>query len=178
MNIRIIGITLIATLLFTAGCSGAWRRKFVRGKKDEVKQGPVLQPYDYKKEFTNKQLYANHYVFWKNSEAELINSVKAKGNMKKIKSRAAYSLVEIRKLANLLNDEKKAEIEPYVLELEDIVKKTGQPNYVKSNSNRIVSRLSKHYRAVRNRFSFFSMKHFVIKDDIDDTDDEQPEDAE
>jgi len=177
MNIRIIGIALIATLLFTAGCSGAWRRKFVRSKKDEVKQGPVLQPYDYEKEFTNKQLYANHYVFWKNSEAELINSVKAKGNMKKIKNQATYSLVEIRKLADLLNDEKKAQIEPYVLELEGIVKKIVQPNYVKSNSNQIVSRLSKHYRAVRGKFSFFSMKHFVIEDDLGDVSDEQPEDA-
>ncbi len=178
MNIKIIGIALIATLLFTTGCSGGWRRKFVRSKKDEVKQGPVLQPYDYKKEFTNKQLYANHYVFWKNSEAELINSVKAKGNMKKIKSHAAYSLVEIRKLSNLLNDEKKAQIEPYVQELEDIVKKIQQPSYVKSNSNRIVSRLSKHYRAVRSGFSFFHMKHFVIKDDLGGASDEQPQDAE
>ena len=51
MNIRIISTALAVTLLFTAGCSGAWRKKFVRNKKDEVKQGPVLQPYDYAKEF-------------------------------------------------------------------------------------------------------------------------------
>lgn len=177
MNIRIVGIALIATFLFTTGCSGAWRRKFIRNKKDEVKEGPILQPYDYKKEFTNKQLYANHYVFWKNSEAELINSVKGKGNMKKIKNQATYSLVEIRKLGNLLNDEKKAEIEPYILELENIVKKIKEPNYVKSNSNKIVSRLSKHYRAVGGKFSYFRMKHFV-KPDQEDAGDEQPEEAE
>ncbi len=162
MNIRIISTALVATLLLTAGCSGSWRKKFIRNKKDEVKQGPVLQPYDYEKEFTNKQLYANHYAFWKNSESELINSIKAKGNNKKIKSQANYSLVEIRKLASLLNDEKRAQLEPYVTQLEEITKKIKQPNYLDSNSNHIVSQLTKHYRAVSNQFSYFHMKHFVI----------------
>ena len=173
MKRSIISITLMAALLFTAGCSGAWRRKFVRSKKNEVKQGPVLQPYDYEKEFTSKQFYANHYAFWKNSEAELINSVKAKSNQKKIVSQADYALVEIKKLASLLNDEKRAQIEPYVVDLEDIVKKIKQPNYVKTNSNHIVSQLSKHYRTVSGKFSYFHMKHFV-RPDQEGAGDEQP----
>jgi len=174
MNAKIISIGLIATLLCTAGCSGVWRRKFVRNKKDDVKQGPVLQPYDYEKEFTNKQFYANHYAFWKNSEAELINSVKVKGNMKRIENQADYSLVEIKKLASLLIDEKRAEIEPYVVELEGIAKKIKQPNSVESNSNYLVSQLSKHYRAVSGKFSYFHMKNFVIPDQKEGSD-EQPE---
>jgi len=170
MNIRIISMALAVTLLFTAGCSGAWRKKFVRNKKDEVKQGPVLQPYDYEKEFTNKQFYANHYAFWKNSESELIHSTKAKGNHKKIKNQADYSLVEIRKLASLLDDEKRAQLQPYVLQLEEITRKIKQPNYLDSNSNHIVSQMTKHYRAVSNQFSYFHMKHFVRDDQEGATD--------
>lgn len=172
---RFITYMLIAGVIVSVtGCSGSWRRKFVRKKKDEVKQGPVLQPYDYKKEFTNKQLYANHYVFWKNSEAELINSVRSKANMKKIESQSAYSLVEIRKLADLLAGEKKALLEPYIEELQDIVNKIGQPNYVSSNSNRIVSELKRHYRAVCGRFSYFHMKNFVRPDTEEAESEESP----
>jgi len=177
MRNKITCMLLIAIIVLTTGCSGAWRKKFIRKKKDEVKQGPVLQPYDYKKEFTNRQLYANHYVFWKNSEAELINSVKSKSNMKKIKSQAAYSLVEIKKLGELLIDEKRALIEPYIAELEDITDKANQPNYVNSNSNQLVSKLSKHYRAVSGTFSYFHMKNFV-KPDNAETKSEEPAPAE
>ncbi len=173
MKKEIISASLIITVFFTSGCSGAWRKKFIRRKKDEDKQGPVLQPYDYKREFTNRQLYANHYVFWKNSESELIGSVKEKSNLKRIKSQANYSLVEINKLADLLVDEKQELIMPYVEELEDIVDKVSRPNYVQSNSNYINSQLSRHYRAVARQFSYFHMKNFVKPDEPGTVDEQQ-----
>jgi len=173
MKIRFsVVILLLVVLLASAGCSGTWRKKFVRAKKGEVKEGPILQPYDYKSQFTNKQLYANNYTFWRNSESELIKSVKSKGGSKRIKNQAGYAMVDIKKLLSLLVDEKAAQLQPYVSELEEMIEKIDQPNYASSNSNALVSRLSKHYRAVSRDFSYQRMKNFIKldeeKDIIDD----------
>jgi hypothetical protein len=168
----LILILLFAVLSSCAGCSGTWRKKFVRAKKDEIKEGPILQPYDYKREFTNQQLYANNYTFWRNSESELIRSVKSKDSSKRIKSHCAYAMVDIKKLSDLLIEEKTVQLQPYVSELEEIIEKMAQPNYVSSNSNILVSRLSRHYRAVSRDFSYQRMKNFIKPDEEIDTKDE------
>jgi hypothetical protein len=166
MRIKFISFVLLfCVLLASSGCSGTWRRKFVRAKKDETKEGPILQPYDYAREFTNKQLYANNYTFWRNSQSELIKSVKAKDSSRRIRSNAGYAMVDIKKLASLLVDGKAAELQPYISELEDIIEKIELPNYVNSNSNALTSRLSKHYRAVSRYFSYRRMKDFIKPDE-------------
>jgi hypothetical protein len=166
MRIKFISVVLLFCFLFTlTGCSGTWRRKFVRAKKGEKKEGPVLQPYDYAREFTNKQLYANNYTFWRNSQSELIKSVKEKDSSRKIRNDAAYAMTDIKKLASLLISEKAAELQPYIAELEEIADKVELPNYVSSNSNALASRLSKHYRAVSRDFSYRRMKDFIKPDE-------------
>ena len=163
---------LLVVLLSSAGCSGTWRKKFVRGKKGEVQQGPILQPYDYKREFTNNQLYVNNYTFWRNAESELIKSVKSKDSSKKIKNQAGYAMVDIRKLSTLLVNEQASKLEPYILELEEMIEKIDQPNYVSSNSNALASRLSKHYRAVSRDFSYQRMKNSIKPDKAEDIKDD------
>ena len=158
-------ILLLVVLLSSAGCSGTWRKKFVRAKKGEVKEGPILQPYDYKREFTNNQLYVNNYTFWRNAESELIKSVKSKDSSKRIRNHAGYTMVDIKKLSSLLVDEKSAQLQPYISELEEMIEKIDQPNYVSSNSNALASRLSKHYRAVSHDFSYQRMKNFIKPDE-------------
>ena len=72
--------TAVIIILFafnTIGCSGAFRRKFVR-KKDAADLEPVLQPDEYKSVFNNRQLYANRFAFWKAAEGEFIKSVENK----------------------------------------------------------------------------------------------------
>ncbi|MFA5069137.1 MAG: hypothetical protein WC300_04800 [Candidatus Omnitrophota bacterium] len=155
---------LLIAILSTSGCSGAWRKKFVRAKKGVVKEGPILQPYDYAREFTNKQLYANNYSFWRNSQSELIQSVKSKEGKKKIKSQMGYAIADIKKMASLLIDEENAKLATYILELEGIAEKIEQPNYINSNSNELSSRLSKHYRSVGRNFSYHHMKNFIKPD--------------
>jgi len=179
MKIKWIVLALVViTALDTSGCSGVWRRKFVRAKKGEEKESPVLVPYDYKKEFTNKQLYANHFAFWSNAESELVYCFKAKRSQKRIDTYSSYAIVEIRKLRDLLVDEKKNEMEPYVKSLEDIIARARQPNYVSSNSNKLASELNKHYSAVDRLFSYFSMQNYVLPDEHAETDTgSQPDNA-
>jgi hypothetical protein len=166
MKIKFMSVILLMMLILTSsGCSGTWRRKFVRARKGESKEGPVLQPHDYKREFTNRQLYANNYVFWKSAQSELIKSVKSKDNVKRIISQAGYALVAMKKMESLLVDEKRLQLETYIAELEEIIEKIEQPNYVSSNSNILASRLSKHYRAVNRNFSFRRMKNFIKPDE-------------
>ncbi|MDD5504230.1 MAG: hypothetical protein PHV77_02815 [Candidatus Omnitrophica bacterium] len=155
---------LLITVLCASGCSGTWRKKFVRPKKDADKQGPILQPYDYAREFTNKQLYANNYSFWRSSQSELIRSVKAKDGIKRVKSQMGYAVTDIKKMASLLVDEEKAKLQPYILELEEMAKKIEQPNYLNSNSNELSSRLSKHYRSISRNFSYHCMKNLIKPD--------------
>jgi hypothetical protein len=166
MNKRLlISILLLVMLVDAAGCSGTWRRKFVRVKKEEEKEAPVLVPQDYKKEFTNNQLYANHFAFWKSAESELISSIRDKKSHKRLDRYTSYTIVEMNKLYNLLVPEKQKDFEPLVNEIKDIIAKISQPGYLDSNRNSIVSELSKHYRAVARSFSYFHMKNYIIPDE-------------
>ena len=163
---RILTFLLVMLIVVAStGCSGSWRRKFVRKSKSEDIDAPVLQPYDYEKEFTSQQFYANHYVFWKSAENELISLINAKGNFKRIKSRADYAVVELKKLHALLLPEKQQELTPYIDELVDMVKRINEPNYIKSHSNLLSSELSKHYRAVNRDFSYRAVKKFIKADE-------------
>jgi len=165
MNNRLIGTVLVFALVFgLTGCSGTWRKKFVRRKKDEDKQGPVLQPKDYRKEFTNHQLYANHYAFWKNAELELISSIKSSKSQKRIKVQSSYSLIEIEKLHELLIEEKQKELAPLIEQLREIVTDISKPHYIASHKNTIVRDLTRHYRAVSMRFSYYHMKKYIRPD--------------
>jgi hypothetical protein len=166
MKIKFTALILLAVVACTcSGCGGTWRRKFVRAKKSDVKEGPVLQPHDYAREFSNRQLYANNYAFWRNAESELIKSIKLKDNLKRISSQSGYSLVYLKKLYSLLLEEKNIELEPYITELEDIIEKIEQPNYVSSNSNVLVARLSRHYRSLSRDFSYRKMQNFIKPDE-------------
>ena len=164
MNIKFTALILLAVVLCTcSGCGGTWRRKFVRAKKSDVQEGPILQPHDYAREFSNRQLYANNYAFWRNAQSELIKSIKSKDNLKRISNQSGYALVYLKKLYSLLS-EKHTELELYITELEDIIEKIEQPNYVSSNSNVLVSRLSRHYRALSRDFSYRKMQNFIKPD--------------
>lgn len=161
----ITALLLFTFVLNTAGCSGAWRRKFIRKKKEGRKEEPVLQPTDYKKEFTNRQLYANYFAFWKNSESELIKSVKGKRGQKRIKTYASYSEKEIMKLYDLLIEEKQKEFKPLIDEFKELISKVMRANYLNSNRNMLVRALKKHHRNVGRNFSFYKMKKHVKPDE-------------
>lgn len=159
---RTIAITLAFIFLMgCSGCSGPWRRKFVRKKKAEVKEEPVLHPKDYSKEFTNKQLYANHFAFWRNAESEFIHCLKDQKSRKRMMTYTSYAMVELKKLYDLLVEEKQKELLPFLEELKVIAAKISQPNYVNSHRNLLVSRSSKHYRTVSRKFSYYSMKEYI-----------------
>jgi len=165
MNTKIINMLLVITLLLSsAGCGGTWRRKFVRRKKGEEVAAPVLQPQDYEKEFTHKQSYSNHFAFWKNSESELITTIKANKSRKRIELFAAYSLDELKEMYVLLIEEKQKELDPYVKELNEIVGRIRMPGHLGSNKNVIVRDLSAHYRAV-GKFSYFFMQNYIRPDE-------------
>lgn len=166
MNKRIIaGVLAVVFMLSCCGCSGAWRRKFVRKKKGEVKEGPVLHPEEYRKEFTNKQFYANHFAFWKAAESEFINSLKGDRSAGRINTYASYAIDELKSLHKLLAEEKQKELYPFIEELREITAKMDSPTYMNSRRNFLVEISSKHYRAVSRRFSFYSMKNYIIPEE-------------
>jgi len=165
MKTKILSILLVGMILLTSsGCSGTWRKKFVRKKKDEDIKAPVLQPYDYEKEFTNKQSYANHFAFWKNAESELITAIKTSSSMKRVDMYASYSQKEINEIYALLIEEKQKELKPFLDQLDEITRKIKIPNYIKSHRNAILKDLGRHYRAV-GKFAYFFMQNYVRPDE-------------
>lgn len=163
---KLMSVTLLLIFAISCvGCSGVLRKKFVRKKKDEVKHGPVLQPYDYAKEFTNRQSYANHFAFWKNSESEVIASLKSKKSQKRIVTYATYSFSEIKKLHELLIEEKQKELMPYVKEMEGFLSNIKTPNYVNSQRRMLIKNLKKHYYSVERQFKYFTMQRYVKPDE-------------
>lgn len=151
----------LSFLLCCAGCSGELRKKFVRQKK-EKKETPVIQPQTYESEFTKWQRYINHFTFWKNAEHELIALVDTEDrNEKKLRTYAEYSLKEIKELYNLLPQEKAQELNPFILELIDLVGKIKAPAYVSSHRNTLTRQLIHHYKEVHRRFSYNKMKKFL-----------------
>ncbi|NQT90700.1 MAG: hypothetical protein HQ558_05550 [Candidatus Omnitrophica bacterium] len=161
---KIMAIFLVAVfMLGCCGCSGSWRRKFVRKKDAEEKEGPILQPIDYEKEFTNRQLYANHFAFWKSAESELIYSLDTQKSRKRIEMYSSYAFVEIKKLHELLMEQQQQEIRPLLEELKDMAARIKDREYISSNRNFMVRRLKKHYRMVNRKFSYLSMKKYIRK---------------
>ena len=162
MNKKIMAVVLVVIfMLSSSGCSGAWRQKFVRKKKVEVKEEPIIHPEDYSKEFTNKQLYANHFAFWKAAESEFINSLKGRRSAGRIKSYAGYAIDELKRMHELLVEEKQKELLTLIEELEAIAARIASPTYINSNRNFLVSISSKHYRAVNRGFSYYGMKNYI-----------------
>lgn len=158
-------ITLIVLIfifaLNSSGCSGPWRRKFVRKKKTEVKQEPVFHPEEYKKEFTNQQLYANHFAFWRAAESEFISCLEGRKSVNRVETYASYAVMELDKLNDLLTEDKQKELKPFMEELKEIVARIKQPDYVNSHRHFLVSISGKHYRTVSRRFSYFSIKNYI-----------------
>lgn len=158
-------ITLIVLIFVFAlnncGCSGPWRRKFVRKKKAEVKQEPVFHPEEYKKEFTNQQLYANHFAFWRAAESEFISCLQDHQPIKRVGVYASYAVMELNKLHDLLTEDKQRHLKPFIEELKEIVARIDQPHYVNSHRNFLVSISGKHYRTVSRKFSYFSIKNYI-----------------
>ena len=162
----IIMLVLLTFTLNSCGCAGTWRRKFVRKKKGEDIEGPVLQPYDYKKEFNNQQLYVNHFTFWKNAESEIIYCLSmTEINNKKLNANVSYALIEIKKMHELLKPEKQQELKPYVDELADFANRVKLSGYVNSHQNLLVSTIKKHYRQVNRYFAYRNIKPFIKEDE-------------
>jgi hypothetical protein len=164
---KIVAVALVSALLISAGgCSGVWRKKFIKTKNTEEIDSPVLQPKEYIKEFTNQQLYANHFAFWRNAEEELINCLPG-DSQKRIDTYAAYSINELAKLKNLLVEKKAQQIEPFIRELRDVIGNIKQPNYLSSNRNKVSDCLNKHYRNVSRNFSYYNMKKYILPEPKD-----------
>lgn len=160
---KIFAVFLIVALSFTAaGCSGALRKKFVRKKDAEKKITPVFKPYDYKSEFTPRQLYANHYSFWKNAQAEVIKILGENIiNNKRLKTYSRYALDEIKQMQQFMPQEQKEKLDPYIEDLSGIVFNLWDENYVTGHRHTLTKALKHNYNEVSKNFSYVKMKSLL-----------------
>ncbi len=157
---KIFAVFLIIALSFTAaGCSGVLRKKFTRKKDAEKKITPVFRPYDYKTELTSKQLYVNHYTFWKNAQAEVIKILGENTiNNKRLKTYSRYALDEIKQMQQFLPQEQKEKLGPYIEDLSSIVFNLWDENYVAGHRHTLTKALKHNYNEVSKNFSYVKMK--------------------
>ncbi|MFH1645201.1 MAG: hypothetical protein ABIB11_02160 [Candidatus Omnitrophota bacterium] len=161
----LVFVFLFCYTMQISACSGTIRRKFVRKKTlEENKNEVVFQPEDYSKEFTNKQLYANYFAFWKSSESELIDSIKDKSSQKRQELYLSYAQKEMNKLYSLLDEGKQQEMLFFVDELTQISEKMIDVKYFSSHRIGILKQIQKHYKLFKRNFSYNKVKDRIEED--------------
>lgn len=155
-------ILLFAFIITSTGCSERLKRKFIRTSEKKEDITPVFHPEDYKKEFSNKQLYLNHYTYWKTWESEIITRLGQ--NRKKDRTMAASCLDELKKTKEYLIESKQSELEPYVEKLDTLVQEILNKDLSYGKAYDIKRELERHLRKVEKNFSFRKMTDFIKPD--------------
>ena len=82
-------------------------------------------------------------------------------NNKKLKIYAYYSYDEIGQMHNLLPDEQKAKLGPYIEDFKKIVSKLQDDNYVAGHRHVLNKALKHYYNEVSKNFSYIKMKNYL-----------------
>ncbi|HAJ56946.1 MAG TPA: hypothetical protein DCL35_04165 [Candidatus Omnitrophica bacterium] len=153
INHAVIVCAIVCIFLVT-GCE-TLRKKFVRKrKKTESTEPMVIVPRDYSAHpFPSDVLYKQYFVYWKSWNQELVSSLIDKLSYKKILDCAQQSLVNLRKMKDLLADEKANELQVYIDRTQDLEARIehaknlppSQMNMLKYDAERILSTVNRNF---------------------------------
>jgi hypothetical protein len=155
---------LIVILLFlisdSCGCAGSriqWKRK----KKVDVKKPPVvLVPAE--EEIASPDVsYKTHFLYWRSWQDELISVLG--GNYKRQMQAAEAALSNLRKLGELLVEDKSPLLETYVTQLSNLVEIIRMGDMSVSQLSRVRNDLSRHKRDVERDFTYSHAKDWIKK---------------
>ncbi|MFH0839194.1 MAG: hypothetical protein V1893_03305 [Candidatus Omnitrophota bacterium] len=132
--------------LACAGC-GTIKQKFALAKSEQESPVPVPRMH------SNGWWYKTHYTYWRYWEEELIGSLTSNNSQKHIRC-VTEALYNLKKMGERLTDEKQKELEPFIVQLEnissDIIKKDITPGY----SVLLKSNMEKHKRVTDKQFKY------------------------
>lgn len=150
-------------LCFLTGCE-TLKRKFTRQRKTkQTQEEMIIVPRDYSAHpFPNDVLYKQYFVYWKSWNQELITALNDQAPYKKILDCADQALVNLRKMAAYLQEDKAKALGVFVRETEqlkvDIVASESMPPArlvsLRYQAERILS-------SVNRQFDLRKMKDFL-----------------
>ena len=112
--VLVAGFCLLVSL---TGCE-AFVKKFRRKPKEEKREEPIIQPESYPDVALNKdELYRDYFLFWESWADELVSFLKDNANTKKQKECIQQAMDNLLKMQSLLNEEKAAALDKFVIEL-------------------------------------------------------------
>ena len=156
-------ILIFSCILVLTGCE-TLRKKFTRKKKRrETEEVMVITPRDYSAHpFPNDVLYKQYFVYWKSWNQELVASLNDRDSDKKILDCVEQAIINLKKMATYLKEEKAKELDVYIKKTEDlkneIIEAKGMPpsrlNLLRYKAERILS-------SVNRQFDSSKMKGFL-----------------
>ncbi|MFH1855615.1 MAG: hypothetical protein ABH836_00105 [Candidatus Omnitrophota bacterium] len=155
-------LTLALPLSGCAGLSGTLKDKFVRKKKEE----DVAQKFIRTEEagYPNEVKYKMHFVYWDAWMTELVNHLGE--NRKKDMGNCMRALEDMRKMEELLKEEKAKELEVYVSELTQIKEDVVNGKVTSDIDKKIAKReLNNLWMDTKREFALYKLGKEWIKPD-------------
>ncbi len=144
------------------GCE-AFRKRFVRKpKKKQIRV--VVSPQEYTPEHSAQEVYKKHFLFWRASHDELIDSLDAQDANRKKRISSAKKIIEnLRQMHGLLTLKKQARLDIFILEQEGTLRKLDRYNLSLGRKLRIKSTLNKQRRQIEKVFDYRHIQEYLIQ---------------
>ena len=155
-NNKIAQIIVLVTgfwlLVSLTGCE-AFVKKFRRKPREEKREEPIIQPESYPDVALNKdELYRDYFLFWESWADELVSFLRDNANTKKQKECIQQAMDNLLKMQSLLNEEKAASLDGFVIELTTVKNVLFQSylnsadfSYLKNKVERVKARVHRDF---------------------------------
>lgn len=154
---RIAAIILVIVFALEATGCDAFRKKFVR-KKNQERIQVYYEPEKYEKA-PAEALYKKHYIYWKTLHEELTNNI---GESPVNISRTAEGVVSnLQDMKRYLNEEKAAELETYIRQMEKIKSDLSGRHTSIAGERRAKRKSEEIYRKIKREFSYKKVKDYI-----------------
>ena len=151
---------ILAMAVSLVGCNEAWRKKFLRKKKESGKKPRIYQLKKYKKE-PSEALYNKHYNYLITWLSELSENI---GNNSKKDLRCAEEAIEqMKEVQGLLIPGKAAELDKHLNRLKEVRSAILGQDLDQANSDYVRRNVEREERFVRSEFYYGKIKNYMIK---------------
>jgi hypothetical protein len=163
---KLIFIIFISVSLLSLGGCEALKKKFVRKHKGEQTEEPqvIFEPQEYPmQEFSNTELYENHYLLWKSWKGELSDSLQEGVSYKKQIENAKEMIANLEAMKLLLQEEHQKVLVLLIQDAKKINERILSRNL--NNTDFIILRnnLETLEKRVRKDYSYKKVKDFIKK---------------
>ncbi len=162
---KFLVIALVSfSFLSICGCE-AFKKKFIRKHKEEEKEEDVIfEPVEYpSQQYSNDELYQNHFLLWKSWKQELSDSLQAGVNFKKQVQNSREMLVNLEAMKLLLQEDRQKGLGVIIQNATKINDKIISGSLNSSDYYILKSNLETLEKNVREGYAYKKVKDFIKK---------------